>query len=177
MDLFLGTHCPETIFQIVLRRSAEGVDIAEGTVVVGYHQTFIRDDTARTSEIQGYYGIGHSGSRSFCIIDFPSIKKKSPFLHFLLQSGINGVNHPHPFVCTHLNRVQNNQQKYRYFFHCSNTKIILCQLANGRQVPGVLNESFAGVSLTSSGLYVMVQVSIVISSHTLSAVIGDANLT
>ena len=51
VDFLLVGHCPESFFQIIVFRSAELMDIAICTVVVGYEETSLGNHTSGTSEL------------------------------------------------------------------------------------------------------------------------------
>ena len=57
MFFLICTESPESLFEVVLLRCAESVDVSVGAVMVGYYQSPVGDDTCRAAEAQRHYGI------------------------------------------------------------------------------------------------------------------------
>ena len=97
-ELFCARHSPETFLQIVMFGRAERVDIAKGAMVVGNEQAVRGHHAARAIESQGDDGIREGCAGRIGIVNVFCVQQQAAFLHFFLQSRIQGVDQPHPFI-------------------------------------------------------------------------------
>ena len=96
--LFRTRHRPETLFQIVVFGGAERVDIAKSAMVIGNEQAFFGHHAARAIEPQGDNSVREGCPGRIGIVNVLCIQQQATFLHFFLQSRIQGVDHPHSLV-------------------------------------------------------------------------------
>ena len=147
IDLLVRPHGPESFFQIVVLRSAESVDIAVCTMVVGYQKALVRDHASCTAECHRNDCIRHRGTRRIRIVYLSGRKLKSSLDHLLLQRSIDGIDHPHTLIRLCYNAASNPQKRancysnYKFKFHSRNN--LLKDLLH-------LNHSLKAISLNVS---------------------------
>ena len=72
VDFLIGMHCPETILEVIVLRSAELVDITVCAVMVRDHQTVVGNDASGAAEFQRNDCVGNGCSWCIGIVDLSS---------------------------------------------------------------------------------------------------------
>ena len=111
LELEIGRVCEQANGQVWVRYGDSVVNVTVCAVVVGDEESLFGNHASGTAELHRNDSVADCCAFCIGIVDFTCRKLEATLFHVLLQSLVDGIYHPHSFICRSLPAACNDSQK------------------------------------------------------------------